>query len=63
MNRTQTTQLQHLQTKEQDKKETNERVLVLNLRDKPAHRVSWTQDTVDNEGMNKKKSNRKYVIT
>jgi hypothetical protein len=28
------------------------------LDSKPRHRVSWTEDTVDNEGMNKKKSNR-----
>lgn len=47
--------------KSEQKKE--ERVLVLRLQSKPAHRVSWTEDTVDNEGMNKKKSNRKHAAT
>ena len=35
---------------------------MLRLRDKPRPRVSWTADTIDNEGMGKKKSNRKSEI-
>lgn len=37
-------------------------MLVLQLKSKPVPRVSWTEDTIDNEGMNKKKSNRSYSI-
>ena len=36
--------------------------MILKLKEKPKPRVSWTEDTVDNEGMNKKKSNRKCII-
>jgi hypothetical protein len=52
------TETQFAEQVEEEKKETTERVLILKLQPKPAHRVSWTEETVDNEGMNKKKSNR-----
>ena len=40
-----------------------EETMTLKLKDKTRPRVSWTADTVDNEGMNKKKSNRKNGIS
>lgn len=45
----------------ENKAEKKEKVLILKLEEKPKPRVSWTEDTVDNEGMNKKKSNRKAI--
>ena len=37
-------------------------MLILKLQDRSKQRVSWTEDTIDNEGMGKKKSNRKLLI-
>ena len=44
--------------REEKKEEKEEETLVLRLKEKPQPRVSWTEDTVDNEHMNRKKSNR-----
>jgi hypothetical protein len=44
----------------QEAEKREEKVLVLKLKEKPKPRVSWAEDTVDNEGMNRKKSNRKF---
>lgn len=43
------------------KKPASQQTLILKLEDKEKPRVSWTQDTIDNEHMNKKKSNCKYA--
>lgn len=38
---------------------TINRILVLKLREKQGKKVKWTEDTVDNEFLNKKSSKRK----
>lgn len=57
-----TTLIHNPQFKEEVEEQKTENVRVVKLKNKPKKEVKWAEDTVDNENMNKLKSNGIIIL-